>query len=300
MKMKRLVTAAGVAGVLCMAASNVAAQGSPGGAGAVGGGGTGSAGGQSSVGAGGTADGATGVGGAGGGMFAGRGGLGRSGGISAGSQASVAVTAVADDRANAIVVNATDETLKKIRDLVKELDIPMGEDLIYKVYRLTNADASEVSYQLSSLFENLSPSTTQTGGSGQMGGFAGSSDRLTRMSTVMSLPDPRTGALIVVASKNLLPKVEDLILQLDSDPGYKETVGFYELQNADVQDAYSILFDLFNRSTARTQNAASSSPLLGQNNPLVQRITSLGNQTSSTFGSSGTSSGRTGTTTTGN
>ncbi len=299
MKMKRIVAAACVAGVLCMAASNVWAQGSPGGAGGSGGGGAGSAGGQPSIGGGGTAVGATGVSGAGGGMFAGPGGFGRSGGTPAGSQASVAVTAVADERANAIVVNATDETLKKIREIVKELDQPVGEDLIYKVYRLTNADPSEVSYQLSTLFDNSSTSTA-SGGLGQMGAFAGSSDRLTRMSTVMSLPDPRTGALIVVASKNLLPKVEDLILQLDSDPGYKEVVGFFELQNADVQDAYSILADLFNRSNVRMQNAASSSPLLGQNNPLVQRITSMGNQTSSTFGSGGTSSGRTGITSTGN
>src|SRR5512144_1742000 len=58
MKMKRLVTAAGVAGVLCMAASNVWAQGSPGGAGGTGGGGAGSAGGQPSIGGGGTAVGA--------------------------------------------------------------------------------------------------------------------------------------------------------------------------------------------------------------------------------------------------
>jgi hypothetical protein len=183
--------------------------------------------------------------------------------------------------------------------MVKELDQPVGEDLMYKVYRLTNADASEVSSQISSLFYNPSTSSTQTGGFGQGGGLTGSSDRLSRMATVSALPDPRTGALIVVASKSVFPKIEELILQLDRDPGYKETVGFFELQNADVQDVYSILSDLFNRTSVRMQSSANSNPLLGQNNPLTRRITST-STSSTSFGTSSTSSsGGTGTTSTG-
>jgi type II secretory pathway component GspD/PulD (secretin) len=270
MKTNPLLTAAGVAIVLCMVACNASAQGAPGGGG---GGGLG--------------------GGPGGG---GRGGL---GGAPAGSQASVGVTAVADDRANSLVVNASAETMKQIEDMVKELDQAVAEDLIVKVYRLTNADPSEVSYQISSLFYNPATSTPQAGGFGQQGGLGGSSDRQKRTATVSTLPDPRTGALIVAASKSLFPQVEALILKLDRDPGYREQISFYELQNADVQDVYSSLQDLFNRSTARMQSSANSSVWLGQSSPLVQRVTASANQTSSAFGSSSTSSGATGATPTG-
>jgi hypothetical protein len=273
-----------VVAALCVVANNVSAQGSAGGA-------TGAA-----SNAGGTVGAVGGTAGAG--LPVG-GGFGRGVGTPAGSQASVAVTAVADDRANALVVKATDETLKQIQDLVKQLDCSVGEDVVCKVFRLTNADPTEIASQIATLFDT---SSTASGGQGQMGAFTGSSDRLTRMATVTTLPDPRTGALIVAATSHLMPKIEGLILQLDSDPGYKETVGFFELQNADVQDAYAILSDLFNRTSVRMQGSANNNPLLGANNPLTQRLNSLSSSTSSSFGtssSSGTTSGRTGTASTG-
>jgi type II secretory pathway component GspD/PulD (secretin) len=244
-------------------------------------------------------------GGAGGGGFGGGGrGGGRGGAAPAGSQASVGVTAVADDRSNALIVNASDETIRRIEDMVKELDQPVDEDLVYKVYRLTNADPAEISYQISSLFYNSATSTTQAGRGGMggmggmgMGGLGGSSDRLKRMATVSTLPDPRTGALIVAVSKSMAQPVEDLILQLDADPGRREVVGFYELQNADVQDVFTSLQDLFNRSTVRMQSSAQNSVWMGQNNPLNRRVTASTQQTSSSFGTSSTTASRGATTT---
>ncbi len=131
---------------------------------------------------------------------------------------------------------------------------------------------------------------------GMRGGLGNSSDRQRRLAFVTTLPDPRTGNLIVAASKSLMPQVEKLIKQLDNDPGRREIVGFYELQNADVQDAYTILADLFNRSTVRMNSTANSSPLLGQNNPLNRRITQSTSTTSSSFGTSSTSGRTTGST----
>jgi type II secretory pathway component GspD/PulD (secretin) len=253
MKANPWLTVAGVAVLWCLVASSALAQGASGGPG---GGGPG---------------------------VGGRGGL---GGAPAGSQASVGVTAIADDRANALVVNASAETIKQIEELVKELDQPVDEGLMVKVYRLTNADPSEVSSQISSLFYNPTASTPQAGGFGQTGGLGSSSDRLKRMATVSTLPDARTGALIVAASKSLFPEVEALILQLDRDPGYKEEVSSFELKNADVQDVYTSLQDLFNRSTVRMQSSANSSVWLGQNSPLTRRVTTSANPTASTLGSS--------------
>jgi hypothetical protein len=249
------------------------------------------------AGGGGGGGGAGGAGGAGAGAGGGGGGGGRGGsrGAPAGSQAAVRVTAVADDRANALIINASDETIKQIEDMVKELDEKMDEDLAYEVFRLTNADPSEISYQISSLFYNPATSTTQGGRGGQGGGLANSTDRAKRMAVVSTLPDPRTGALIVAASKSLMPEITNLILKLDSDPGRREVVRFFELKNSDPQDVYTSLSDLFNRSTVRMQNSANSSPYLGNNSPLTRRITTSTTSTSSAFGSSTGTGGRTGT-----
>ena len=115
------------------------------------------------------------------------------------------------------------------------------------------------------------------------------SDRSRKMGRVVAVPDPRTSALIVTASKTLMPQIADMISELDSARGKKEIVGFFELQNADPQDVQQSLQDLFNRSNVRVQNNNNRNSMLGQNNPLTQRQTQ--NQQSTTTSGFGTSSG---------
>ena len=71
---------------------------------------------------------------------------------------------------------------------------------------------------------------------------------------MLAVPDPRTSSLIVMASKTLMPQIADMIAELDADKGRKEVVGFYDLQNADPQDVYNNLQDLFQRNNVRQQN----------------------------------------------
>jgi type II secretory pathway component GspD/PulD (secretin) len=111
------------------------------------------------------------------------------------------------------------------------------------------------------------------------------------MGKVLAVPDPRTACLIVTASRTLMPQISEMITELDSNKGKKEVVSYYELQNADPQDVYQNLQDLFNRSTVRMQNNNNRNSLLGQNNPLTLRETT-GNQQSTignTLGRSGAS-----------
>ena len=90
------------------------------------------------------------------------------------------------------------------------------------------------------------------------------------MGRVLAVPDPRTSALIVMASKTLMPQIADMIADLDSDKGRKEVVGYFDLQNADPQDVYNNLQDLFQRSSVRPQNN-NANPMLGTSSPLYQR-----------------------------
>ena len=93
------------------------------------------------------------------------------------------------------------------------------------------------------------------------------------MGRVLAVPDPRTSSIIITASKTLMPQIADMITELDSDKGRKEVVGFYDLQNAEPNDVYNNLQDLFNRNTVRPQNS-NANPMMGTRNPLSQRVTS--------------------------
>jgi hypothetical protein len=243
-------------------------------------------------------------GGRGGGMGGGMGGAGGRGGGGGGAAGAAAakVVAVGDDRSNSLVVSAPADLLATIETMVKEIDQEVSDVTELRVFRLKNADPSETADQLATLFPDPTSSTSGNqnnvpffmrggpfGGGGRGATATGAnSERAKKMGRVLAVPDPRTSSLIITASKTLMPQIADMIAELDADKGRKEVVGYYDLQNADPQDVFNNLQDLFNRSSVRAQNN-NQNALMGQNNPLSQRIrqssSNIGS-TSSSFGSS--------------
>jgi hypothetical protein len=237
----------------------------------------------------------------------GSGGSGGSGGGSAGAK----VTAVGDDRSNSLVISAPGDLISTIENMVKEIDQEVTDVTELRVFRLVNADASEIADQLSQLFPD--PTTSSSGGQntpatpfsffrGGFGGFGGrpgatgaaanTSDRMKKMGRVLAVPDPRTSALIVMASKTVMPQIADMVAELDSDKGRKEVVGYYDIRNADVADVYNNLQDLFQRNNVRPNNTTVN-PMLGQTSPLYKHETSSTQPTSqgSPTGINGSSGG---------
>src|ERR1039458_10189337 len=180
-------------------------------------------------------------GGRGGGM-GGAGGRGGGGGGAAGA-AAAKVTAVGDDRSNSLVVSAPADLLATIETMVKEIDQEVSDVTELRVFRLKNADPSEVADQLTQLFPDptasnsgsqnaMTPFSFFRGGMGGRGGTAtttaNNSDRMKKMGRVLAVPDPRTSAIIVMASKLLMPQIADMVTELDSDKGRKEVVGYFD------------------------------------------------------------------------
>lgn len=199
-----------------------------------------------------------------------------------GSSVGAHVVAVADDRSNSIVLSAPPDLMSTIEDMLKEIDRQVSDDVELRVFRLRNADPTELADQLSQLF----PDENSTGNNNNQnvpffmrGAFGNrgntqnnnSSERARKLGKVTAVPDPRTESLIVTASKTLMPQIAEMINELDSDRGKREVVSYYELQNADPQDVYQNLQDLFNRSTVRMQNNNNQNTMLSRNNPLTQR-----------------------------
>lgn len=217
------------------------------------------------------------------------------GGSSGGNAAGARVVAAADETSNSLIVSAAADLMETITKMIQEIDVPQSDITELRVFHLQNADPVELASQFTQLFPDETRSSSGDRGSrfrfsngGRFGNNSstGTSDRLKKKTQVLAVPDQRTSSLLVSAAAEMMPQIADMIAQLDSSPAKKEKVAVYDLQNADPNDVYQILQDLFNRNTTmRNSSANRSGSMLGQNNPLTQRATQQ--QRSTTSGSSG-------------
>jgi hypothetical protein len=164
---------------------------------------------------------------------------------------------------------------------------------------LKNADAIEMATLLSTLFPDDSKSDDNSNFSsrsrfGFFGGppqaaasSSGTSDRVKRMNRVLAVPDARTGALVVTASKDLMPQIVTIVDKLDQSNRHKVHVYVAPLSYAETADVLPVLQDLFpSGSTSRNSQTSTSA----QNNALTTRNTTFQTQqnsaTATPFGSS--------------
>ncbi len=202
------------------------------------------------------------------------------GGNAAGSR----VVAAADEYSNSLIVSAAADLMATISDMVEQVDQPVSDVTEVRVFKLENADPSELADQFSQLFPNDTRSSDNQGGGGRFRFFGGGrfgggnasttpTDRTRKRSQVIAVADPRTKSLIVTASAELMPQIAEMVAQLDSNSSRKERVAVFDLQNANPQDVYEIMQDLFNRNNTMRANNNNQNSMLGRNNPLTQRST---------------------------
>jgi type II secretory pathway component GspD/PulD (secretin) len=113
------------------------------------------------------------------------------------------VFAKADSHSNSMVVNAPEDMMPIIRELVQKLDQPVEDITEVKLYHLKNADCTEMAKMLADLFPK--PASAPTNNMG-------------KVALVLAIPEPRTQSLIVSASKDLMPQIEDMINSLEAEP----------------------------------------------------------------------------------
>lgn len=192
-------------------------------------------------------------------------------------------TITANQDSNSLVVTDTQSNIRHIVELVAALDGSAGSVASMKVFRLKNADPTEMAQLITNLY-----GTTGTAGAGatpgqfgQFGPFGpgaaaalaaaagrggrggsstGAGGRSTRGSSsggrrgtpVVAVADPRTYSVIVTASREALTDVGEMITQLDASSARKQKVFVYTLENGDVKQVEAVLKNLFQSSNART------------------------------------------------
>lgn len=242
------------------------------------------------------------TGGGGGGRFGGFGGFGGGGGGGGSGSSSTSasnaranasrVVAVADEHSNSVVVNAPEDVLPSIEELIKSVDTSVQDVTELRVFHLRHADPVEMSEVLAGLFpdETQSSSTSQRGqqtrfGGGPFGGFGGfngggrrtqsqassESDRAKKKGRVIAIPDQRTSSVIVSADREMMGQIGEMIAQLDASPAKKQKVFVYDLQNADPQQVQEVLRNLFENQ--QTANRNQRSTLNQQGSALLNRST---------------------------
>jgi general secretion pathway protein D len=150
----------------------------------------------------------------GGGGGGGRGG--RRGGAAAPAPTESAISRViVDDRSSTLIIVTTESDYIVIRKLIERLDVklPGGGGRIH-VYKLKNADATEVAQVLSQLATGAKQAAQSQQQGGQRAPAAGPVSADLFSGDVKVTPDPATRSLVIIASaadyKNLEPVIEKL------------------------------------------------------------------------------------------
>jgi general secretion pathway protein D len=223
---------------------------------------------------------------------------------SSGGGANTKVVALADERANSLVVSAPDDTIPTIEKLVAEMDVSVTDVSELRVFRLRNADPAEMADLFTQLFpdettQNRNGSSRENPFGFRFGGDGGgrssrnssqanSSERTKKMGQVKAVSDPRTSSLIISASTEMMPQIAQMVEQLDSDASRKQKVFVYSLENADVQQVEQIVRGMFERTTTtgnrNNQNQNSALNQRSQQNAQQQGQNTGGN---SGFGGGG-------------
>jgi len=175
-----------------------------------------------------------------------------------------------------------------------------------RVFRLTNADPTEISELLSNLFPDDSKSANSQspfasnpffsrfasrfgggppgggaggppGSSSTTGGSGNQNQRVKKRNRVITVADQRTASIIVSATRDLMEQIEGVVTELDANPKGRTTVKVYRLENADPQEALPVLQDIFqkNNTTQNNRNTAN------QNSPLLNRSSTQNQQNNS-------------------
>ena len=234
-----------------------------------------------------------------GGFPGGRGGTGGApaGGSTGGPTQNSKVTAVADERTNALVVSAPEDIMPSIENLVRDIDVNAVDVTELRVFHLLNADPVEVSDIFATLFPDDSRGNDQNQGGfrffnrfggGNRGGqnATDSNSRSTKKGKVIAVADQRTSSIIISAASELMPEIAGIVNQLDSNSSKKQKVYIYSLENADVQQVEQVVRDMFERNNvqANRNNQNQTSTLENRIRQSQQNQTSGANRNSA-FGS---------------
>ena len=122
------------------------------------------------------------------------------------AQAREKVSITSDLRTNLLIVSASKENFAVIDEIIRKIDVKEGWGLagMVQVFILKHADATRLGPALQQMFDRKRQAETATGGQ-------------PRSLPVVVIPDERTNALLVAASKEAFNEITILVTKLDAE-----------------------------------------------------------------------------------
>jgi len=188
----------------------------------------------------------------------------------------------ANAASNSLILTATQANIRRILEVIHALDTPLSGVAQIKVFQLKYANATNAARLITEVFQQpgrssqaqpspfgfgrlfMGPGGGPPGGDrggdrggdqgGDRGGRSGSSQQSqgALAQNVTASADERTNTLVVSAPPELLPVIEGLVKELDSNPSEEQAVFVYRLKNAQAANVEYVLNSLFGWGTARS------------------------------------------------
>ena len=197
---------------------------------------------------------------------------------------------------NAVVAATPPEMMATVTNVIDKLDQPIQDITQVRVFKLYHADPSSVADELASLFSPPDQTGSSSGGNrgqgpqftggrggaggrggggaggrgggaaftgGGLGGFGGggTSQRMLRETTITTVADPRTASVIVTASKNMMPDIEQVIHEMDGVDSRPVVVTAIDIPGGDPVDVQTALQKLFPAGMGGRTTTTLQSPL---------------------------------------
>lgn len=178
---------------------------------------------------------------------------------------------------NTLLITDTKANIRRIVEIVSEVDGYMAAVAEMKVFHLEFADAEDTADLINDIFEEQEEQASTTSGrmagimsmmrggqaSGPGGqansGMSGSNSGGTVSASVSAKADDRTNSVVVSAPEDTMAVIEKLIADLDSDSSEGQSVFVYPLKNAQAENLVDVLNELFSEmSDTETTNTGAA------------------------------------------
>ncbi|WP_437228242.1 secretin N-terminal domain-containing protein [Planctomicrobium sp. SH661] len=193
----------------------------------------------------------------------------------------------ADPRTNSVVVQANPRDMSEIAEFIKGLDNEQAASTSrMRIFPLKSAGAEDLAAFLNNALQSaLNPPRMMTSTTGQQQQQQVGTNTATQQARATVLEflaeggqelirsgllneirfnaDPRTNSLLVTASEQSMPLVEELIRMLDRPSSALAEIKVFTLKNADAVNAVALLDQLFNASQSQNAGQGSQGNSLG-------------------------------------
>lgn len=153
------------------------------------------------------------------------------------------------------IITDTSVNIRRMVKIINELDLPSGRDAIH-VIDVYYADAQEIADKLQTIFGDKGKGAAATSRKpaprGRPGAAGSVSNEASASSVMISnvIADERTNQLIVVAPRDAMPKIVDMISRLDVPIPGDGQIHVYYCENANAEDMQQTLTGIAGKTGA--------------------------------------------------